>query len=176
MKLYFVRHGQSEANMQQIFDGQRLDSLLTETGKAQAQALIDPLRKLGIKRIVSSPLKRARQTAEIISVGLGLDQPIVYDKRLMEDDKGVLSGAPYQDFTVAELMQHEGVEQPGPFRARVSHALLDIYQTELTTLIVSHGGVYSQYITLRDNLPASDFWNIPGPDNASVEELIINWQ
>jgi broad specificity phosphatase PhoE len=174
MKLYFVRHGQTVANAAQIYDGQRLNSPLNDTGKHQAKALVVPLQALDIQQIISSPLQRARETAEIIAESLG-GLPIIYDDRLMEHDNGTLSGTPYRTMTSEESMAVEGAEPVDLFRARVSQAFLDAKSSQLNTLIVSHGGVFTQYITLRDRLPASDYWEIHDPENATINELTINW-
>lgn len=174
MKLYFVRHGQTVANAAQIYDGQLLNSPLNDTGRLQAKALVSQLQPLNIQQIISSPLQRARQTAEIIAENLG-NLPITYDDRLMEHDNGALSGTPYRTMSSREAMTAEGAESAAAFRARVSEALLDASTSQLNTLIVSHGGVFTQYITLRDGLPASDYWNIRDPENATINELVVNW-
>ena len=61
--LYFVRHGESEANAAHRFSG-RSDSPLTERGRAQARAAARRLSAYDVTAVVSSPLLRARQTAE----------------------------------------------------------------------------------------------------------------
>ncbi|MDE2041331.1 MAG: histidine phosphatase family protein, partial [Patescibacteria group bacterium] len=63
--VYFVRHGQSEANISPVFQGP--DSSLTESGREQARVVADRLAKLSFEALVSSPWRRARDTAEIIS-------------------------------------------------------------------------------------------------------------
>lgn len=64
-KIYFVRHGQSEGNIGPI--RQSPESPLTETGQKQASLLAERLSHLEFELLVSSPFKRTRQTAEIIS-------------------------------------------------------------------------------------------------------------
>ncbi len=67
--IYFVRHGESQNNVEGVFAGQRNDSQLTEKGKKQARAAGKEFqdKRVRIDRIISSPLKRALGTAEIIA-------------------------------------------------------------------------------------------------------------
>ncbi len=60
--IYFVRHGESEANQKRIFAGQKDDSVLTEKGREQAKTLAQEIIAEGIKinTIISSPLNKNR--------------------------------------------------------------------------------------------------------------------
>jgi broad specificity phosphatase PhoE len=88
-RIYFVRHGQSEWNAIQRFQGQR-NSDLSELGRCQAEQNERLLAGLGIQALFSSPLDRARQTAEIVNRRLGLSA--TYDDRIKEWDCGDWSG------------------------------------------------------------------------------------
>jgi probable phosphoglycerate mutase len=91
--LILVRHGQSEANAAGLLVG-RTDSALTELGRLQAAAIGEALVAQPKRpfRILTSPLARARHTAEIIAGRLGsADTPEVED-RLIELDYGELDG------------------------------------------------------------------------------------
>ncbi len=91
MRLYFVRHGESQANLRHQFANQINDSHpLTEQGRAQAQALAEKLRRVPVTAIYSSPLLRARQTAEILNGPHGLE--IQIEPALREHDPGELEG------------------------------------------------------------------------------------
>jgi broad specificity phosphatase PhoE len=91
--LYFARHGETEANREKRFSG-HLDTLLTQKGRGQARAVGEILkREVGMRpplTFVSSPLRRARTTMEIIRETLGLP-PGGYatDKRIEEIDLGL---------------------------------------------------------------------------------------
>ena len=63
MKLYFVRHGESVANVLRVFSNHNLDHPLTTLGVEQAHALAVKLAGKPIQRIYTSPVKRAVQTA-----------------------------------------------------------------------------------------------------------------
>jgi probable phosphoglycerate mutase len=85
--LILVRHGQSTGNADGLLLG-RIDAPLTERGRAQAQAL-GPL-VTGATRVISSPLARARSTAEALATGL----PVEIDDRWVEVDYGQFDGMP----------------------------------------------------------------------------------
>lgn len=92
--IYLVRHGQTAFNAERRLQG-HVDSPLTELGVRQARAVADLLADMvGGEpgwRIVSSPLGRARATAEIIAERLGLAE-IAEDRRLIELSWGAWDG------------------------------------------------------------------------------------
>ncbi len=92
--IYLVRHGQTEFNRERRIQG-HVDSPLTELGVRQAQAvgrlLRDLIRDTSDWRIISSPLGRARATAEIVSGKLG-GLPIELDGRIKEMSWGEHDG------------------------------------------------------------------------------------
>lgn len=92
-KLILVRHGESELNMENIFFG-HLDPKLTEKGRSQALRTKKILSNINYKKIYSSPLKRAVETAEIINIKK-------YDLNFVEELKelnfGILEGLTYEE-------------------------------------------------------------------------------
>jgi broad specificity phosphatase PhoE len=90
MKLYFCRHGESEANRLHIISNRRLPHALTEAGKSQSAALADRLLSENIGYIFTSPIPRAIETAEIVSNVLGV--PYEANDALREFDCGILEG------------------------------------------------------------------------------------
>jgi broad specificity phosphatase PhoE len=90
MRLYFVRHGQSEANVLQVISNRGLEHGLTEPGRAQVSSLARRLAGLPFARLYSSPLLRAVQTAEMLSSELGL--PFETKDALREFDCGIIEG------------------------------------------------------------------------------------
>ncbi len=91
-ELLFVRHGESEDNLKGIIQGPLNDSGLTERGRSHARAAAGLLLECGqgISGIYSSKAKRALETAEEISVVLGI--PVNTDSSLREFNPGILSG------------------------------------------------------------------------------------
>ena len=85
--LILVRHGQSTGNADGLLLG-RIDAPLTEQGEAQVRSVAPVLA--GVTRLISSPLQRARRTAEALGTGL----PIEIDDRWVEVDYGEYDGRP----------------------------------------------------------------------------------
>ena len=88
MKVYIVRHGQTDWNVQHKAQG-RSDIPLNETGRRQAEELRDKIKDIKFDAVYASPLKRARETAEIATDG---EYKIVFDDRLMERSFGDFEG------------------------------------------------------------------------------------
>lgn len=84
--LIVLRHGRTAANASGLLLGRRLDPGLDDLGRRQAEALAEVLP--GVDRVVSSPLRRARETAE------ALGRPVLVDERWAEVDYGALDGTP----------------------------------------------------------------------------------
>lgn len=102
--VYLVRHGETALNTEGRLQGSAIDSLLTAKGLAQAAAVANLLtRRLAAKelpiRLQSSPLGRARTTANIVAAQL-TTTPLEIDDRLREIDFGRWTG-----MTISEIMQ-----------------------------------------------------------------------
>ena len=87
--LILWRHGQTDYNLQGRIQGQ-VDIPLNDTGRQQAQRAADDIAALGPTRIVSSPLVRARDTAEVLASLTGLSVEI--DPGLVEKSFGTWEG------------------------------------------------------------------------------------
>ena len=97
--LFLVRHGQTEMNRGGRFQG-RVDSALTALGEAQADAVAATLADSGATAVVTSPLRRAVQTAERIAGHLGVEVGV--DERLVEIDYGTWDGEPLASVSADE--------------------------------------------------------------------------
>lgn len=87
---YLFRHGETEYNRFGLRQGQGIDAGLNETGRLQAQKLAVYLEEKEIEVIYTSPLRRARQTAEIAAVRLCI--AVISDERLLEGNFGAAEG------------------------------------------------------------------------------------
>lgn len=87
---YIFRHGQSTYNVEGRTQGRTNDSVLTELGQEQAVSIGKKLKDKGVELIVTSPLKRARQTAELANQSLNVS--IVEDEHFIEVDVGCVEG------------------------------------------------------------------------------------
>lgn len=85
---YLVRHGEAENNVRNILNSAPIkkEYSLTERGKNQVQKTAKYLSAVGADLLMSSPILRAKETAEIISDATGL--PVIIDDRLWEVKMG----------------------------------------------------------------------------------------
>lgn len=89
--LYLVRHGETEYNRLRLVQGRRIDCSLNETGRMQARALAGRLRDVRFDAVYASPLRRARETAEIVVAGRP-ELSIRLDPDLEEMSWGIYEG------------------------------------------------------------------------------------
>lgn len=140
---YFIRHGQTDWNLKEMFQGWT-DIPLNETGYAQARNAVSILSDKNITRIVTSPLARAHKTAEIINERLQV--PLMVVDGLKECSLGILEGTVKDKSIVSNDLNHIALmgkgEHPDDFKARIATALHNVLDPKHTTLIVAHGGVY----------------------------------
>jgi broad specificity phosphatase PhoE len=171
--LYFFRHAECEANVQGVLAGKTNDSPLTTLGEEQAAAGAEYISQQDIRfeRIATSPLSRARRTAEIVARSLNFSGPILDDARLIEFDMGVFTGKPSAGLTSDMLLAAQGTEDPSVFRERVSTALKDYTRMTGNTLIISHGGVGRMIEVLRLQLDPREFFDLQLYPNATLIPL-----
>ncbi|MFA6436613.1 MAG: histidine phosphatase family protein [Candidatus Paceibacterota bacterium] len=174
--IYFVRHGLSEANVKRVFAGQKDDSLLTEEGREQAKKTGKKIveEEINIDRIISSPSKRALETAEIIAKELKFNlSKIIKDDRINEFDMGSLSGTPWREDFPLLLASAKNAEDPQTFRDRVYACVKELSELSGNTLVVSHAGVGRILETIKQGKDAKSFYGLPPYPNASVTK--IDW-
>jgi broad specificity phosphatase PhoE len=90
MRLYFVRHAQSEANVQMVISNRDLPHSLTNLGRQQAEALAQSLADVPLAAMYSSPIVRAVETARIVATIKDLSIEIA--DALREPDCGIMEG------------------------------------------------------------------------------------
>jgi len=184
MTIYVVRHGETDSNKARKLMGQRIDEPLNAEGVAQANALAEELRMEKFDVIFTSPLRRARQTAEMVANRIGA--PIMERKELLERDFGSLSGHSWEemskgvasgsvDFQSKDLEQNYdyrpyGGESVEDVKARFLHFLDDVRRDYAgkKVLIVAHGGILKlAHLFLKDKHLDST------PENVSLHEFTI---
>ena len=89
MKVYIVRHGEVPHNALKQYNNENED--LNENGIRQANELKEKIKNINYDIIISSPLLRAKHTAQIINVN---NKKILINDKLKERDPGDLSGKP----------------------------------------------------------------------------------
>jgi probable phosphoglycerate mutase len=158
--MHFVRHGRSVWNAAGRIQGQ-IDIELDEVGLQQAQRIADRLAREPIAAIYSSPLLRAKVTADAVADRFNL--PVMPDARLMEYDFGAISGMTWNEVTATHPeLANRWLEDPWAvpvagsegrvnFAARVMSAMQDICARHAAehVAIVAHGGTFGVYLTTR---------------------------
>ncbi len=154
MRIYLVRHGETEWNRARIFQG-RSNLPLNQEGRKQVKALALALKNKPLNAIYTSPLIRALETARLIKVFHPLI-PIFEEKGLIEMDLGEFDGMKardwaeqYPDFRKAWNENPASVKMPGgeslkevQVRAKDTlERITRIYPPDTTILISSHNFV-----------------------------------
>lgn len=157
MQFYFVRHGESEANLLNEFSNRGWKHGLTERGRQQAAVLAQNLKGLPVVRVYCSPLQRAVETAEILAGALGV--PCEVTDALREYDCGILEGRSdraawdlYQK-VLDDWMVHghwerripggeSFSEMQGRFVAFVEGLVAEHSGSQHGVVLVGHGGIY----------------------------------
>jgi broad specificity phosphatase PhoE len=88
VNLYFVRHGESEANTRHVISNRESSFHLTAKGMEQAEALAEKIRNISFQAVFCSPVLRARETADVLSAALRV--PYQVTEALREYDCGIL--------------------------------------------------------------------------------------
>ena len=166
-EVHIVRHGETTANDNDTVRGTHIPITLNETGKKEAEKASEDLKEKGVDTLVSSPLLRARQTAEIIGKKLGVTPQ--YDSRLATWDVGEHEGKPCETSNpilekYAEHRQDEaptGGESFNDFTNRSFAGIRDavLNNKDKNLAIITHNRVEA---TLRG-------WQKTGQDNPDID-------
>ena len=170
MKIYLVRHGETDWNQAGLLQGQT-DIALNAQGLEQAREAAERLKEVPFEIAFCSPLIRAKRTAETI-IG---DRKITLttDERLRELNFGPWEGvdirtirdAASQPFTnPGSYIPPVGAESFAQLYHRsgefVDQVLLPLEGTYETVLVVAHGGVNRSILNPILNIPVDDFWRM----------------
>jgi glucosyl-3-phosphoglycerate phosphatase len=183
-RLVLLRHGQTDYNSAGRMQG-HIDSMLTEAGRAQAAMVAPEVAQLGPDRIISSDLRRAVDTAEV--VGAAANLPVKLDPRLRETNLGEWQGR-----TVAEIE----ADYPGAIAAwrsdpawtppggesrievvRRARPVVDELDEEYAdnpegiVVMVAHGGMIAGLVCGLLGLPTSTWPSIGGMGNCRWASL-----
>jgi probable phosphoglycerate mutase len=152
---YFLRHGETDWNHKRLYMGQT-DIPLNQRGMEQAREAGKILAREPIKSIVTSPLIRAHQTAEIIAQYLTEEVTITVIDEMKECCWGKYEGAPivgdgiiFEKWMVGEIL--EDAETITELESRVVSGLVQSLALPAPVLIVGHSGSYlavQRYLSL----------------------------
>ena len=177
-RVILLRHGQTDYNVDGRMQG-HLDSNLTAEGHDQAAAAAPVLAELAPDRVISSDLRRAVDTAEVVAAACGL--PVKFDARLRETHLGHWQGRTVAEIdrdypgAIAEWRSDPAWAPPGG-ESRIavvarSRPVVDELEAEFadarseTVLLVAHGGMIAGLVTGLMDLPHSTWPSFGGLGN-----------
>lgn len=173
MRLYIIRHGETQWNVLKRFQGHS-DIPLNDEGRRLARITAEALSDVPFSRIYTSPLKRALETAEIIKGGR--DIPIIEDRRIIEISFGEYEGLccdkenyniPDPEFMKffdkpQEYKPPKGAETIEALRERTADFFEELVHNKdmekETILISTHGAALRGILSHINNLGIEDFW------------------
>ena len=149
-QIIFLRHGQAKNNTERILSGRTPGVPLTDKGITQAQQTAELLEHMNISAIYSSPIQRAKHTAEIVGKHNSID--VTIDDRLIELDMGKFTNVPYDEiftshgnvfmkFYNGELeIAHNGVETFADVKKRVASIVEEVIEKhpDQNVVLVTH--------------------------------------
>lgn len=183
MKLYIIRHGQTPWNVQKRLQG-RSDVDLNEHGIRLAKITGEALRQVPFAAAFTSPLSRARHTAECVLEGRNV--PIIEDERLIEISFGEYEGKcfkgdgaeipnpDFQNFFDApqDYIPAPGGESLDEVEKRTADFMKDICSrfelSDKTVLISTHGCALRGLLNSLKETPREDYWNGGVSKNCAV--------
>ena len=167
-RLIIIRHGETEWNLEGRIQG-HMDSPLTESGRAQAEAIAGRLQTEEVNALYSSDLGRAYTTAQFVSHKTGQD--ILTDKRLRELHLGNFEGLTEEEVRKRFPEDYVYLKNPEPgyiypggeskeqFSVRVISCLEELmgkHQGE-QIVVITHGGALSRLIRYTFGMPVVGF-------------------
>lgn len=178
--LCITRHGETDWNAQGILQGW-IDVTLNAQGRRQARAMAADFDRAGFAALWSSPLLRARETAEIIAPLIRLPQPRLHDG-LMERNFGIFQGIPKSELVELNPVElqlilrrnpaghFEGGETMDEFADRVLAALQDIGRRSSgkKALVITHGWVMDVVTRHVNGLPRKAILNMKRKNGESL--------
>ncbi len=182
-RLFLVRHGESDWNLEGVVQGQSSAAPgLTRTGVEQASAAAEALACTGAELVLSSDLRRATETAELIATRLGARLQL--EPRLRERALGTAEGRSSAALDPAETgysgevvtdvdARPDGGETLRELYARVSELLVELCarSSDRPVVLVTHGGAIRVACAyFEDVIPQKMRW--PLVANGSVLQVV----
>jgi broad specificity phosphatase PhoE len=187
LTLLLTRHGHTDRSEPEQYLGQRVVASLSERGRRDARALGARLEAVSIDRVISSPLGRAKETAQIVAAG----RPMETDVRLTELDYGAWEGLTIEEIErrfpgeretyEADPATHHvgGGESGAQVAARLSSFIGDLLgwwegeASDRTCLVVGHSSVNRILLAVALGLPLTDYRRRFRSDWASL--AVLRW-
>ena len=183
MRLYIIRHGETEWNVLRRFQG-RSDIPLNDEGRRLARITAEALSEVPFARIYTSPLKRAYETAMIIKGDR--DIPVIEEPRIIEigfgEYEGLCCGKEHYNIPDPDFMNFfhkpeaykppRGAEGIDELKARTADFLQEIvYNKDMehdTVLVSTHGAALRGLLSNISQVGIEDFWGSGVHKNCAV--------
>lgn len=183
MKIYMIRHGETDWNKMRKLQGQ-VDIPLNEFGRHLAVETAHALKDISFDIVYTSPLKRAKETAELV-IG-ERDIPIIEDKRIMEMGFGEFEGLccreegwniPDPDFRFffnapEKYNPPKGGESFGQVSERLNEFMKELYSNpelyDKTVLVSTHGAALCGILRLMKGKSMEEYWGSGVHKNCAV--------
>lgn len=156
MRIYLVRHGQTNYNLKRLVQG-RIDEPLNKTGIKQAKQTGQLIKQLNFKfdKIVSSPLSRAFETAYLIAKKNNYKDNIILDNLLVERDFGKYELTEIKEsfpIVMQEGFNENGFEDTETLKKRIKSAISNLYlnHSDQTLILTVHAHVIRTIYVLMD--------------------------
>lgn len=144
MKIYVIRHGETEKNRNKIIADINED--INENGINQAMKAGEKIRNMKIDLIICSPAKRTKHTLKLLKLDSRI--PIIYDNRLIERDVGIYENEKFENLDWSKFWnyydeKYKQLESMKNVHNRISSLLDELKEKykEKNILLVTHGGV-----------------------------------
>ena len=160
MKLYFVRHGESDANVQRVISNRESPFHLTPRGQTQASMLAENLGDIPITAIYASPVLRARETAEVVSRAFHLPYQVTealreYDCGILEEQSDEESWKLHSEIAEDWILNHNHLRKPegGESFLDIQNRFLPFIKSlkariDKHILLIGHGGLFHLMLPL----------------------------
>ena len=172
MKIYFIRHGETIWNKEKKIQGQS-DIPLNEYGKELAHITAEAIKDIPFDIVYSSPLIRAKETAEILVKDRNME--IQENPLLVEMSFGEGEGESLPEIhTHPEMKLHNFIHNPGEYippvggetfeelyercKTFIENYILPAENKYDSMLVVGHGALIRGMIHYINNRPSKDFW------------------
>lgn len=186
--IYFIRHGKTEWNLEGRYQGANGDSPLLKQSYTEIQQLISSLKEKKFDAIYSSPIKRARDTADLISEGLNQKLNVILDKNLEEFHLGKMEGMKFTDVAIEfpdeldAFRNHPDKYEPRKINGETFQELLKRMvpaverivvqnKSDANIIVVSHGAALGALIQNLLGVPLKDLRKQGGLSNTSTTIL-----
>lgn len=188
MRLYMIRHGETEWNVKRRFQG-RSDIPLNDEGRRLAYLTAKAMSDIPFTRVYTSPLKRAYETAMIIKGER--DIPVIEDRRIIEIGFGVYEGlccskegynipdSAFMNFfdKPDEYKPPEGAESIEELQKRTADFLNEIVHNKAmeheTILVSTHGAALRGLLSNISHIEIRDFWRGGVHKNCAVTTVDV---